>query len=171
MLDGNSHEVNIYHNGELTPQTFHILLPLENEFDSSAFLGMGLSSDTRMGAFDVDFIAYREGVLVPTLAPQGLAGDYNDNGTVDAADYVLWRNNVGTANPLENDPIGGTIGTAHYDQWRANFGKSAGSGSALAQLVAVPEPAGAILLVLGLGVAGVAITARRRGSPCPRFAE
>jgi hypothetical protein len=58
-------------------------------------------------------------------APPGQAGDYNDNGTVDAADYVLWRKNENTSNPLANDPIGGTIGQAHYNQWRANFGMGA----------------------------------------------
>ena len=26
-----------------------------------------------------------------TAAPEGVPGDYNANGTVDAADYVLWR--------------------------------------------------------------------------------
>ena len=38
----------------------------------------------------------------------GLAGDYNLNGIVDAADYIVWRKTDGT-------PAG-------YDKWRANFG-------------------------------------------------
>ena len=38
-----------------------------------------------------------------------LAGDYNKNGTVDAADYVVWRKNDG--------PSQG------YDTWRAHFGE------------------------------------------------
>ena len=49
----------------------------------------------------------------------GLPGDYNNDGTVDAADYVVWRKNDGTQ--------GG------YDTWRANFGQplpGSGSGSA-----------------------------------------
>ena len=76
----------------------------------------------------------------------GLPGDYNNNGTADAADYVVWRNNVGTANPLPNDPIGGTIGAAQYNQWRANFGNTAASRSASSTMV--PEPATAVLLTL-----------------------
>jgi autotransporter-associated beta strand protein len=36
----------------------------------------------------------------------GLTGDYNSDGTVDAADYVVWRKNDGTTNSLPNDPIG-----------------------------------------------------------------
>ena len=35
-----------------------------------------------------------------------MVGDYNNNGKVDAADYVLWRNNVGTTTVLPNDPGG-----------------------------------------------------------------
>ena len=58
----------------------------------------------------------------------GSSGDYNDDGNVDAADYVVWRKNNGTNNTLPNDEIGGTIGTAHYNQWRDNFGES-GAGS------------------------------------------
>jgi hypothetical protein len=75
-----------------------------------------------------------------------LLGDYNENGAVDAADYVVWRDNVGTTNDLPNDDIGGTIGVDHYNQWRANFGNpGSGVGSA-----AVPEPAALTLILLSL---------------------
>jgi hypothetical protein len=77
-----------------------------------------------------------------------LIGDYNDNGIVDAADYVVWRDNVGTTNALPNDNIGGTIGTGQYNQWRAAFGSGGGVGNALG--TAVPEPTAVALLVLGL---------------------
>ena len=30
------------------------------------------------------------------LQPKGILGDYNRNGTVDAADYVVWRKTLGT---------------------------------------------------------------------------
>ena len=49
-------------------------------------------------------------------------GDYNNNGVVDAADYVLWRNG-GT---LQNDPTPG-VQPGDYAVWRANFGKTGGS--------------------------------------------
>jgi hypothetical protein len=72
----------------------------------------------------------------------GVDGDYNDDGTVDAADYVVWRKNQGTTTPLPNDPHGGTIGTLQYDTWRANFGSMAGSGSGSgAGPSGAPEPA------------------------------
>jgi hypothetical protein len=61
-------------------------------------------------------------------AAGGPDGDYNDDGTVDAADYVTWRKNNGTNNVLPNDPIGGTIDSDQYNQWAANFGES-GAGA------------------------------------------
>ncbi|MEX0610710.1 MAG: hypothetical protein WD229_01205, partial [Pirellulales bacterium] len=77
------------------------------------------------------------------LAPAGLTGDYNNDGTVDAADYVVWRKT-------------GINGPQGYDDWRANFGAMApGSGSGLTT-GAVPEPAGCILAAIALlGSAGM----------------
>ena len=63
-------------------------------------------------------------------APPGLAGDFNEDNKVDAADYVVWRKNDGTNNGLPNDNgLGTPIGVAHFNLWRANFGEMAGSGS------------------------------------------
>jgi subtilisin family serine protease len=58
-----------------------------------------------------------------------LAGDYNDDGSVNAADYVLFRKYVGTSQSLPNDPLGGQIGPAQHAQWAANFGEMLGAGS------------------------------------------
>jgi hypothetical protein len=80
-----------------------------------------------------------------TLAPL-VPGDYNDDGKVDAADYVVWRKYEGTMTTLPNDPDGGTIGALQFDTWRANFGAMAGSGSS----AAVPEPGTSVLGILGL---------------------
>jgi hypothetical protein len=89
--------------------------------------------------------------------PPGLTGDYNQNGAVDAADYVVWRENEGAENPLPNDPIGGIIGASHYNQWRSNFSEtSAGIGSSSAATTstrAVPEPATLLSLLLVIGLA------------------
>jgi hypothetical protein len=83
--------------------------------------------------------------IVATAAP-GVPGDYNDDGKVDAADYVVWRKNVGTMNTLPNDPDGGTIGPNQYITWRDNFGAMNGAGSA--GRAAVPEPASMMLVVV-----------------------
>jgi glucose/arabinose dehydrogenase len=75
-----------------------------------------------------------------------LPGDYNDDGIVDAADYVVWRENSGTNTTLPNDAVGGTIGPAQYEQWRAHFGNSMGEASARNQ--PVPEPTTIILMIV-----------------------
>jgi hypothetical protein len=79
----------------------------------------------------------------------GLVADYNNDGAVDAGDYATWRRSEGTANALPNDPIGGTIGAAQYDQWRSHFGQPAGRGSRSIASTAVPEPGSAVLICLG----------------------
>ena len=82
-----------------------------------------------------------------------LPGDFNQNGVVDAADYLVWRKNVATSTALPNDLIGGTIGTAQYSQWRANFGTTspgAGSGSGFSVNAPVPEPSTLILLIFAV---------------------
>ncbi|HEY3392360.1 MAG TPA: hypothetical protein VGK58_06620 [Lacipirellulaceae bacterium] len=81
---------------------------------------------------------------VPVSA--GLDGDYNTNGTVDAADYIVWRKNLGTEFDMPNDTTPGDIGTEDFDEWRANFGASS-SGPAAA--TSIPEPAAYFLFSIG----------------------
>jgi hypothetical protein len=76
--------------------------------------------------------------------PVGVQGDYNNNGVVDAADYVVWRN----GGPLQNEVNGvtpGSVTSEDYDAWRARLGNNSGSGAGTA---AVPEPMSAGLFVL-----------------------
>ena len=57
-------------------------------------------------------------------------GDFNNDGSVNAADYVTWRKGIGVAPTPEN-----------YNLWRTNFGRTVagGSGSGLSNSN-VPEP-------------------------------
>ncbi len=86
-----------------------------------------------------------------------LPGDYNGNGVVDAADYVVWRRNSGlTGGATYTNGDGnrdGNITIADYDIWRSNFGRTAaGFGAALAS--AVPEPANWMLAAMSICLAG-----------------
>jgi hypothetical protein len=82
-------------------------------------------------------------VATSTFTPS-LGGDYNNNGVVDAADYVLWRNNLGSPTSLPNDDTAG-VGEDDYTRWRSHFGPTSGSGASLGG-AAVPEPSAMVLL-------------------------
>lgn len=81
------------------------------------------------------------------LAPEmgafefGMAGDFNNDGAVDAADYTVWR-----------DHLGDVFTAADYQTWRTFFGATTSGGGALAE-APVPESA-TWALILGL-VSGI----------------
>ena len=87
-------------------------------------------------------------MLIGTSAPVGVPGDYNGNGVVDAADYVLWR----AGGPLQNEvDMPGVVNAQDYVEWRARFGNTSGSGSSVLNgASAVPEPVSAILGTIAL---------------------
>ncbi|QDV75397.1 DUF7453 family protein [Botrimarina mediterranea] len=91
-----------------------------------------------------------DGVFVSSrVAAAGLAGDYNNDGVVNAADYTVWRDNVGApAGTLANDAAGGVVGPAQYDVWRDNYGMMVPASAV------VPEPATMAILMAGI-VTGV----------------
>ena len=80
-----------------------------------------------------------------------LAGDYNGDGAVDAADYVTWRETDGQSVAAGTGADGdrnGLVDSNDYAVWRSHFGQSvAGAGSALA--AAVPEAGTLSLLLIG----------------------
>jgi T5SS/PEP-CTERM-associated repeat protein len=99
-------------------------------------------------------LQYTPNSVVLSVISTVLPGDYNGNGVVDAADYVVWRKTDGSQEG--------------YNLWRTNFGRMAGSGSgATAGLsssatgsasAAVPEPTGIVTML----TASLAWFCRRR---------
>ena len=87
--------------------------------------------------------------LFLTLASGALAGDYDQSGIVDAADYDTWRQNLGTANSAADGNHDGIVDAADYVIWRHNEGASlpgTASGTGSFATAVVPEPS-AVLLV------------------------
>jgi hypothetical protein len=82
-----------------------------------------------------------------------LPGDYNNDGVVEAADYIVWRQGLGTTYTQDD-----------YDVWRANFGQTAGGGSGTSLNAAIPEPATAVLLIFA-----AASRSLRRGWPHRKY--
>jgi hypothetical protein len=93
------------------------------------------------------------GTMAECTAPAGVAGDYNGNSVVDAADYTVWRDHLGQTSPtytLPND--GGTstgvVDPADYTFWKSRFGATSGAGSL--SNGAVPEPSSVLMALIAL---------------------
>jgi hypothetical protein len=125
-----------------------------NELVGSLFLSLvaqaqGLTYGSMASGAAVQSDEYFSGTGIVTV---GLLGDFNDDGSVDEGDYLVWRKSDGA--------LGGSAG---YDLWRSNFGATApasGSSESLSH-IAVPEP-GAIILALVGCAATVMLRPRRR---------
>jgi hypothetical protein len=128
------------------------LIDLGNAFRVGAAQDLVFRYRTSGGAF-VD-------AAVQYLTSAAVAGDYNNNGIVDAADYVIWRKRLGPGSlPNEGGISPGVVDQADYNFWRSRFGATSGSGAAVSAS-AVPEP-GTWLLCLGSAIVGIVFSARR----------
>jgi hypothetical protein len=98
---------------------------------------------------DLQFLLAGEGSLRTGKVVYILAGDYNGDEVVNAADYTVWRNHLGTSDTLPNDMSPGSVTVEDYDVWKQNFGAVllAGAGGGAAS---VPEPATMTLLFVAL---------------------
>jgi hypothetical protein len=91
--------------------------------------------------------------------------DYNRDGAVDAADFVVWRHTFGeTGTGLAADGNGDQkIDAGDYDVWRAHFGPTAGRSSGTsAHFGAVPEPGSVVLLLSAAMIAAIGKSAPSR---------
>jgi hypothetical protein len=97
-------------------------------------------------------IAGTSGVAIWSDSVVPLLGDYNHNGTVDAADYTVWRNSLGqVGSGLDADGNGNDeIDEGDYEIWKMHFGESSGAGAITSAHAAVPEPMAAVLIACGI---------------------
>jgi hypothetical protein len=136
--------------GGFTPSFAHTFKILDASSGSGVFAnapnGQRLNTIGNEGSF---VVSYSGGDVI--LSSFIISGDYNGNGTVDAADYVVWR----------NDPLRTPAG---YTLWRSNFGRSnVGSGAGVAALPpAVPEPHSAAIVVLAAAALLISASPRDR---------
>jgi hypothetical protein len=115
--------------------------------------GQRLATTDGIGSFIVRYGAaspFDHTLVVLTSFLPAVAGDYNGNGVVDAADYVVWRN----GGPLQNEVATlGSVTPEDYTAWRARFGNTAGSGAGNASVsgedTSVPEPTASLLFAIG----------------------
>jgi hypothetical protein len=105
--------------------------------DAWDYFVMGIAGETDSDDFDWIMDNFKLEIFGSNA---GIDGDFNGDGNVDAADYVMWRKNGMSA--------------ADYQLWVENFGTtSPGVGGG-----AVPEPAGLVLLA----ISGLLIVCRCR---------
>jgi hypothetical protein len=110
---------------------------------------------------------YFRGLAFAPSAAVALTGDFNGDGQVDAADYTVWRDTLGSMSDLRanGDDTGtsmGKIDQADYLVWKASFGMGSGASANAAlsaQSAAVPEPATWIVS----GALGTLLALVRRG--------
>ncbi len=105
---------------------------------ASAFPGYVAWSSNSGGAIIDDVIITALGTAT------GLEGDFNDDSVVDAADYTVWRDNLGSSSSVLNGNGSGaaTVVAADYDLWVTNYGSTSPATAS-----AVPEPASALLML------------------------
>jgi hypothetical protein len=96
-------------------------------------------------------VVYSNFSLILEVSSAALPGDFNLDGVVDGADYVVWRKGLGTTYTQDD-----------YDVWQANFGQTAGSGSAFGPPSQNPVPEPAPLILLGFAMPCLALAVRGR---------
>jgi len=118
--------------------------------------------ETPVNTSEMASLGFRLAALFVAAVP----GDYNGNGVVDGADYVVWRKHLGETYQLQNEVAGtspGTVTSADYTAWRERFGNTSGTGAGESlSLGAVPEPGCMFLSLGGMTLAASGVRRRRR---------
>lgn len=143
LLSGSLEVAYVGEEGLVAGDTFDLLdfSSLLGEFDSLTLpeLDAGLT-------WNVDRLM-TEGMVLVTFQ-----GDFNGDGTVDTADYTVWRDGLGTH-----------YTSGDYSLWRINYGESVG-GSSGRFTESVPEPQSGLLMLMTIGLTFRSLLARQWGN-------
>ncbi|MCI0331896.1 MAG: autotransporter-associated beta strand repeat-containing protein [Planctomycetes bacterium] len=132
--------------GSIFDLSFAATDTIDSLFIDAAMQATGTWGAVGSGAAHETALITGTGLLNVSVGP-GLPGDYNGDGTVDQADYVLWR----------KDPASHGGNPAGYNTWVQNFGEPGGAGAGGGG--AVPEPTSVAMVVIAVA----ALVGRRRG--------
>ncbi|MFC1635192.1 LamG domain-containing protein [Planctomycetota bacterium] len=73
---GGTHKASVYKDGSSTPNEFHVTAGTGGDFTES-YISLGIGATPQTGAIDVDFIAYKEGIVTPIPSNPSLARAVN----------------------------------------------------------------------------------------------
>ncbi len=140
----------------LSPSAYGTFDQGGNVWEWTETQGSGTTRVRRGGSFDSDGTAHADLTISSayreTMSLTGendnmgfrvasiplLAGDYNANGVVDAADYVVWRKYLNQSALLPGDVTPGSVTQSDYSVWRAHFGQTYTSVPARAACFRIP---------------------------------
>ncbi|WP_425398839.1 dockerin type I domain-containing protein [Aeoliella sp.] len=140
---------------------------------SNVLPGASISLGNAFNTSQPQDLTFRYGVVESTSP----TGDYNGDGTVNIADYTVWRNTLGATVPQGTGADGdgdGTIGPGDYTEWKENFGSTGDKGpgtlvtgfvkyvsSGSVAATNVPEPSSVV--IVSMAVAGIFGATQLRG--------
>jgi hypothetical protein len=148
----------------LVTSASHYLLPEWTILDSAGVEVMGdqdfsfpVVADERytLAIATADAIGYYDSVLTILDEEPIKVGDYNRNGVVDAADYTVWRDTLGsTTNLLADGNANGMIDVGDYNVWKQQMNTNVSP--------AVAEPSGFALFLTIAFISWGSVRRRRK---------
>jgi hypothetical protein len=112
-------------------------------------------------AFSFSLTNGTSGIAIWTPSDEGLPGDYNSDGIVDAVDYTVWRNHFNQSFTLDNEKPGaatpGLVDQEDYLFWKQSYGNTSSGSGGISVIsttegstpLSVPEPATILAAVAG----------------------